>query len=118
MGILRAGDLNRTVTLQKRGEPSHDGRSRKPGDWVTVATRRASVMPVPGREVEEGAGRSGLRLTSFWFRHDSVTAAMTEEWSLLYKGQRYDVAEPPRELGRAEGIEVKATASSLVNAAP
>lgn len=116
MGYIRAGRLDRLVSIERRGPPVHDGYARVPGAWAPLAQRWASIKPVRGRETQEGQGRSGTAQITFWMRFDSVTSTLTERDSLVWNGQRYDIVAPPLEIGRREGIEVFASAGELDNA--
>jgi head-tail adaptor len=115
MARIPAGRLNRAVIIQRQGAAEHDGYSRKPGAWAQLGTRLASVRPARGREGEEGQGRSGVALMSFWMRWDSLTSTITERDALIFEGRRYQITSPPMEIGRREGIEIFAIAAELEN---
>lgn len=113
MSILRSGNLDRLVDLLEYMPGEDDGYGEGPGEWSAFETRWCSVKPKMGREAVNAAGRDGLRVMSFWFRWDSVTASLTEAHGLLFDGQRYELTAPPIEIGRRDGIEVLAVAAAL-----
>jgi SPP1 family predicted phage head-tail adaptor len=116
MARIPAGRLNRSVTFERQAAPQHDGYSRAPGAWSAIGSRTASVKPARGREGEEGQGRSGIALMSFWLRYDSLTSSITEQDAIIFEGRRYQITAPPMEVGRREGIEIFAIAGELENA--
>jgi SPP1 family predicted phage head-tail adaptor len=54
---MRAGRLNQTVSIQAR-PGTKDGYGQLVDDWSEVATRRASVEPLNGKEFFAAAGEN------------------------------------------------------------
>lgn len=112
-GYLRAGKLDRTVTILRRGPEVDDGKQTRPGEWQAFETRLASVKPRIGREAIEAGGREGRTPMSFWFRFDDLTRTLSESDALELDGEHYEIIAPPIRLGRMEGIEVLGSAGGL-----
>ena len=51
MSALRAGQLNRRITLQRRGS-AQDSFGGVQATWIDVATVWADIQPLSGRELE------------------------------------------------------------------
>lgn len=110
MSLIRAGKLDRRVTILRRGPIVDDGYQSRPGSLQPIATRSASVKPKMGREPIEAAGREGLTVMSFWMRFDSLTRTIGPSDALELDDLRYEILAPPIQVGRREGIEVLAVA--------
>ena len=110
---MRAGKLDRRVTILRRGPDSDDGYQTLAGSLQAIGTRSASVKPRMGREVIEAAGREGRTLMSFWLRDDTLTRTLTTADALQLGGVLYEITAPPIPVGRGEGIEVFAVAGGL-----
>lgn len=106
MGLIRAGRLDRTVELLRRGPSVHDGFTRVPGDWEPLATRSGSVKPRMGREPVQAGTRAGEATQSVWLRFDELTRTLTERDAVEIEGQRFEIVAPPIEIGRRVGIEL------------
>lgn len=101
---MKAGSLDHRVTLLRR-ELVHDGLQRVES-WQLLGTRWASRKPLPGGEREEGDGRRSFARYSLWLRWDSLTAALTAADAVAIDGKRYELLQPPLEIGRREGVEL------------
>ncbi len=108
--MLRAGKLDRVVTLLQMGEGVDDGYTTTPGGFEAIGTRRASVQPEYRPERLEALGLVGKSVITVRLRSDSTTRALTEEHGVRYKGRDHALVGRPIEIGRAEGVELTAVA--------
>lgn len=106
---MKAGKLDRTITLFKQGASVDDGYTTLPGELESQGTRKARYIPAMAREVFENAGREGKMPVVFEVRSDSLTRQINETWAIDYDGRRFDI-EGVQEIGRNEGIRIQAVA--------
>ncbi len=109
-GMIRAGQLDRRVTILRQGAPTHDGLQTVPGAFAPIGSRAASVRPAQGREAAEFLGKEAHAPMSIWLRYDSLTRTIVATDAIEYQGQRYQILAPPVEVGRREGIELLVSA--------
>ena len=107
---MRAGNLDRRVTIQRAGPATDDGYTIVPGELEEYAIRWASWKPANGREVFENQGREAKSAGSFWFRYDSKTRNITETDKVAFDGQLWDIVSKTQ-IDRREGVEVIVVAS-------
>ncbi|PKB19654.1 SPP1 family predicted phage head-tail adaptor [Novosphingobium kunmingense] len=110
VGAVRAGRLNRRVTILRRGAGSDDGYGKVPGAWQVLCARDASIKPARRNEVYEAAGTEGKAELTCWLRHDSVTRTIAETDAVVEGGRLYEIAATPMEVGNREGIELRIVA--------
>ena len=101
---MKSGSLDRRITLLRR-ELTHDGLQRVE-TWTTLGNRWASRKPMPGGERSEGEGRRSFGRYSLWLRWDSLSSTLTAADAVAIDGQRYELLQPPLEIGRREGVEL------------
>jgi len=101
---VKAGSLDHRVTLLRR-DLVHDGLQQVE-TWTTLGGRWASRKPIAGGERGEGEGRRSFARWSLWLRWDSLTAALTAADAVAIEGERYELLQPPLEIGRREGVEL------------
>lgn len=111
-GLIRGGSLDRRVTILRQAKSTHDGLQNLPGAFAPIGTRSASVKPVTGRETVENLAKDGRSPVTIWLRFDTLTRSITERDAIEHDGKRYQIVAPPMEVGRREGIELIAVASS------
>lgn len=102
--MLRAGRLDRRVQLLRRSL-SHDGL-QKVESWTVLGTRWASRKPIAGGERSEGDARRSFGRYSIWLRSDSLTRSLTSADAVAIDGERFELIQPPLEVGRREGVEL------------
>lgn len=102
---MRAGDLDRRITLQKRTE-QQDTYGQPIITWVPIATVWAQMQQQSGREFMAGAIPVSERRVVFRMRHRSDITVLDR---VTHDGDEFDVNEV-RELGRREGLELHTTA--------
>ena len=101
---MKAGALDRSVTILRQGAPVDDGFQTLPGAWGTLAVRKAQRITSRGREVFENQGIDALVPMTFVFRDDSVTRTITPADRISFGGRLYDL-KAVNELGRRRGVE-------------
>ncbi|NKM86343.1 phage head closure protein [Rhizobium laguerreae] len=102
---MRAGKLDKTITIQRRGETVDDYGTVSEG-WTDVATVRAQVIQSSTEEFLQASGTTGQAAIIFrirWREGFEVADRVT------YRGQAFDLNEI-KELGRREGIDLRCLA--------
>lgn len=87
---MRAGDLNRRITIQRRGEEKGAWGSPKPGpaNWIDVATPWASIKTLSGLAAIKADAQASVAKVSIRVRwRTDLTAGMR----VLHGGVVYDV---------------------------
>lgn len=102
---MKAGTLNRRITIQRQGEPYDDGYTTQPGLLEDYATRWASWKPSNGREVFENQGAEAKAGGTFWVRWDSLTKGIKETDVVLFADRTWQIVGV-QEIGRHEGMEL------------
>ncbi len=105
-GLIRGGQLDRRVTILRRGPSTHDGLQNLPGAFAPIGTRSASVKPAMGRETIEHNQKQARAPLSIWMRYDALTRTIAATDAVEYQGARYQIVAPVVEVGRREGIEL------------
>jgi SPP1 family predicted phage head-tail adaptor len=100
---IRAGKLDRTVTIQRRSEVINENGSPVES-WNTVATLRAELVSNGVQEtvIANGSNQSIEVLRTFrtWFAHVTVADR------LHYEGAAFDIIDVA-EIPRRRGLEIK-----------
>ena len=102
---MKAGTLDRRITIQRQGASTDDGYTTVPGALETYAERPASWKAANGRETYENLGREAKSAGTFFLRYDTLTSAIRATDKVLWDGRTWDIASVT-ELGRREGIEL------------
>lgn len=98
---MKAGNLDRRVTIQRShyvGPPGYPGSTI---DWSDYATVWAKVTQKSGREFFESGGKQSDRQIIFTVRWLDVSVLDR----LLFEDSEFEIVEV-RELGRRSGIEI------------
>lgn len=99
---MRAGKLDKTITIERRGEVVDDYGTVTEG-WATLAGVRAQVIQQSTEEFLQSAGTTGQTAIVFRIRHrDGLTTADR----VSYQGQVFDLKEI-KELGRRDGLDLR-----------
>lgn len=106
---MRAGDLDRRVTLLRPAAAVDDGYTTRPGGHEEAGERWARHMPAMAREIIEASGREAKLPIVLELRHDSLTRLIDGTWRVRMDGRTYDV-EGAQEIGRREGVRLSAVA--------
>jgi SPP1 family predicted phage head-tail adaptor len=105
---MKAGDLDRRVTLQAR-TLTKNGFNEEVESWPDFATVWASYKPVSDAERVRPAQVAASITARFQIRWSSVLHALDPTWRLRFDGLSFDVVAV-KEIGRREGLEISATA--------
>lgn len=109
MGSLKAGELNRRITLLRYGVTGKDDYNNPIEGWTTLATVWASWRRATARETlaasEIGASVSDV----FEIRYSSAVVSLDPKDRLTYQGRTYNIGGVT-EIGFREGLRVEATA--------
>lgn len=105
MGTIKAGVLDRRVTIQRNGPPTDDGYTTVPGALADYYTCSAKWTPARGREVFENQGIEAYSGGVLLIRYNPTTATIRETDKVLLGGRLWDIITV-QEVGRREGIEL------------
>lgn len=103
---MRAGDLDRRVTLQ-RAAITQDTTGQEIETWSTLGPSKiwASWRRASARETLAAAEKSAIVTDVFEVRYDSAWSDLNPKDRLVYSGRTYDIAEVT-EIGRREGLRI------------
>lgn len=104
---MRAGKLDRRLTIQRRTETSRNGYNEPVYDWADLATVWAQQRPERGAERFTAGQVNGAAVMTF---HIRWLEGLTEKDRLVYEGQVFEIVAPPREIGRRVVHEIDAVA--------
>jgi hypothetical protein len=102
---MKAGALDRRISILRQGPAVDDGYTTLPGEFGLLANRSASWRPASRTEQFENAGIEAKSGGSFWIRSDITTRQVVETDKLVYTGRIYEILGI-REIGRREGLEL------------
>jgi len=101
---MRAGDMDRRITIQRYEVVGNDGFGGQIIEWIDLGTVWAEVKQESGREFFAAAAIQSERKVVFRLRWMDVTVLDR----VSYGGRLHDIHEV-RELGRQEGLELHTT---------
>lgn len=101
---MRAGDLDRTVALQRQAS-ALDAYGQPVDVWATVGTMRAGVRGEPGREFFAANTVVAERKCIFIIRWRADVHATDR---IVHDGAAWNIVST-REIGRRVGLELMAT---------
>ena len=105
---MRAGSLDRQITIQRFMVIGDDGYGNEITDWGTLATVSAQVIQASGREFFAQAGIQAEAKVVFKIRY---LPGLTVDDRILYEDRLHDLHEV-KEIGRREAQEIQATAAA------
>lgn len=104
---MRAGSLDRTITVQRLGEVQDEFGGVSSG-WTDLATLRAQLIESSTSEWMEAGGEQAGRSVALRCRWlDGIRNADR----VIFEGQPFDVLEV-KEIGRRRGLELRAKAAA------
>lgn len=107
---MKAGDLDRLITLQHRGEQTGTDAFNAPLYGAPVSlTVYAAFMPVSDRERMASAEVQAEITARFRTHWTPSLATLSPTWWLTFEGRAYDILGV-KEIGRREGLEITACA--------
>ena len=104
---MRAGKLDRRLTIRRYGETGRDAFYAPIVGWHDVVTVWAQQRPERGSERFAAASINGTAVMTFHIRYRSD---VTVKDRLRYEGREYEIVAPPREIGRRVVLEIDAIA--------
>ncbi len=102
---MRAGKLDKTITIQRRGEVIDDYGTVTEG-WTDLVTVRAQVIQQSAEEFLKSAGTSEQTAFVFRIRHREGLATADR---VSFQGDFFDLKEI-KELGRRDGLDLRCVA--------
>ena len=102
---MKAGKLDRRITVLRQGAPVDDGYTVKPDEFEDFCRRSASWMAANGREVFETMGKEAKAGGTFWIRSDSVTRTITEKDAVRFENRIWQITGI-QTMGRNDRIEL------------
>lgn len=87
---MRAGRLNKRVTLQRRAS-GEDDFGQPVETWNPIATRWASIRPLAGREYFAAHGQNSAVNTEIRIRYDNTVAGLVAADRVLFGSTVYDI---------------------------
>lgn len=117
MGILKAGDLDRRITIEQRSVSQDATYGTATLAWTTLATVWAQVRDVLPSRSEQVADNVSLarRPSRIRIRYRSD---ITSDMRIDYGGRKLRIIAGPAEIGRREGLELMAEQWSTEGDAP
>lgn len=106
---MKAGKLDRIITLMQPGSVTDDGYTERAGAHTSAGTRKAHLMPGSPAEQFELQGRVAKQLARWLVRSDSLTRTIDATWKVQYGTARYDVIGVT-EQGRNDGLVIETVA--------
>lgn len=104
---MRAGKLDRRLTIRRFIETGRTPLNEPILDWVDVVTVWAQQRPERGSERFAAAQINGTAVMTFHIRFRGDVSVKDR---LLYEGREYEIVAPPREIGRRVVLEIDAIA--------
>ncbi|MDW9841137.1 phage head closure protein [Sinorhizobium meliloti WSM1022] len=104
---MRAGKLDRTITLERLTETLNENRTPVPA-WSTIATVRTEILQQSTNEFLTGYGEAQAGTIIFRIRY---LPGITTAARVTYAGTVYDLQEI-KEIGRRRGLELRAVATT------
>jgi SPP1 family predicted phage head-tail adaptor len=100
---MRAGDLDRRITLKSRAQSTQDALGAPTEAFTTIATVWAKWMPQKASERWSSAQEVDMARGEFLIRWRSDVSGLDE---VVFDGSRYEVDGQPVEVGRREGLRI------------
>lgn len=100
---MRAGKLDRQVTVQRLTETGRNGVNEPLMTWADVAIVWAQQRPDRGSERFAAAQVSGTSVMTFHIRYMDDLSTKDR---LIYEGTIFEIIAPPREIGRRVVTEI------------
>lgn len=100
---MDAGQLDRKITLQRQGADVDNGLGTEPGEWATLATVCARLMPMSGAERLAALENAAFASARFMIRKSSDVEDLNAKDRIEYPvgSEAYHNIVNVREEGRA-----------------
>jgi SPP1 family predicted phage head-tail adaptor len=97
---MDAGELDRKITLQRQGADFDNGLGTEPGEWATLASVWAKLMPMSGAERLAALENAAFASVRFLIRKSSDVEDLNAKDRLLFNTVAHNIVNV-REDGRA-----------------
>lgn len=105
---MKAGKLDRRVTILGMGPATDDGLRVKAGGWFKLYDRWAELTPLTGAERVAAAENAAFETLKFRVRRDQKTILIGPKTNrLIYRGEPFDI-QAVQEVGR-EALDLLVT---------
>lgn len=106
---LRAGDLNRRISLQRFSHAVDPASGERVKTWATIETVWASRRRASARETLASAELAAVVSDIFEIRWAVAWSDLNPKDRLVFEGRAYEIASVD-EIGRREGLRIGAVA--------
>ncbi len=89
--MARAGALREKITIERRDESAIDDYGNATGAWATVATRKADIREMPGKEAIESGVLMEVSPATVRIRSDATTRTITTADRIQARGVVWDI---------------------------
>jgi FAD/FMN-containing dehydrogenase len=108
---VKAGTLDRPITILRYGPATDDGYTIKPGALGIFCERKAAWKSANGRTVFESQGREALAGGTFHIRYDNTTRNISEADFVVHNSRLWTILGINELDGRREGLELLVVAT-------
>lgn len=91
---MRAGRLRHVVTLERQSA-TQDAMGQRVDVWTTIATVRASIEPLRGKEFIAASGERAELTTRIRIRYSGDVSGLRPRDRVNHGGNLYDIVAPP-----------------------
>lgn len=88
---MRAGSLNRRITLERQGAGQDDDSGEEIGTWATLGRPWADIEPLTGRELVNSNLEMSKQPTRFRFRYSSTWSDLSARDRIVFNSTTYDI---------------------------
>lgn len=106
---MKAGKLDRRVTIEVMGPATDDGLRAKAGGWFKLCDRWAALSPLGGAERIAAGEGAAFQMQKFRFRRSASLTITPDRHRLRYRGQIFDIVAVEEASGK-EAWDVTASA--------
>ena len=87
---MRSGRLRNKITFQQKAT-TPDGYGGQAVTWQEVATRRAEIQPINGKEFIAAMGEQAESSAKITLRYDSALSGINPDWRIIHGTTVYDI---------------------------
>lgn len=106
---MRAGRLRNPSVIFQRNQGAKDAAGDTIDDWVRRVKRRASVLPLSGKELQSAGQTIGEVSHKFSIRYDSETKNITHKDRILYDNRVFGIVSIINVGERGRELKILAT---------
>jgi len=109
---MTAGKMDRRIRIERATATDDGFTSAGTVTWSLLAEVWAEVTPISDGE-RWRAGEVAAHVTHrFRIRYSSTAGSITAKDRIIYDGLEFNIAAPPKEIGRRQKLEITASASA------